>query len=297
MAAPSEKATYAHGHHASVVSSHARRTAQDSAAFLLPHLKPHFTILDVGCGPGTITADLAELVPQGKVTGVDRAEVVLEDARAHIKGRGISNCVFEAVDANGLPYADASFDVVFCHQVLQHVNDPVGILKEMLRVAKPGGIVAAREADYKSFAWYPEPAGLDRWLSWYRQTAKACGGEPDAGRYVHQVSNLHDPCNPRLQSLINVSKWAKAAGFNKEHLTLSWSSWFYTGEAATKFGESWEGRALHSNFAKEFLAHGFGTQADLDDTSATWKKWATEEDNFIHIPNGEILYKVPGSSS
>lgn len=297
MAAPREKATYAHGHHASVVNSHARRTAQDSAAFLLPHLQPHFTILDVGCGPGTITADLAELVPQGKVTGVDLVASVLETARAHVQGRGVTNCVFEAMDANGLPYADASFDVVFCHQVLQHVNDPVGILKEMRRVAKPGGIVAAREADYKSFAWYPEPAGLDRWLSWYRQTARACGGQPDAGRYVHQVS-LEKPFRSRLQGLSNIIiKWAKEAGFERERVALSWSSWFYTGEAATKFGESWEGRALHSSFAKEFLAHGIGSQAELDETSATWKKWATEEDNFIHIPNGEILYKVPESSS
>lgn len=94
-----------------------------------------------------------------------------------------------------------------------------------------------------------------------------------------------------------MSKWAKNAGFKKEHLALSWSSWFYTGEAATKFGESWQGRALHSNFATEFLSHGLGSQADLDETSATWKKWATEEDNFIVIPNGEILYKVPESSS
>lgn len=91
-------------------------------------------------------------------------------------------------------------------------------------------------------------------------------------------------------------QWAKEAGFQKERLSLSWSSWFYTGEAAMKFGESWEGRALHSDFAKEFLARGFGTKADLDDLSATWKRWSTEEDNFIVIPNGEILFKVPETS-
>lgn len=191
MAAAQEKATYTHGHHASVVNSHARRTAQDSAAFLLPHLKPHHTILDIGCGPGTITADLAELVPEGKVTGVDAVEAVLERARAHVAGRsGITNCTFEVADANALPYPDASFDVVFCHQVLQHVQDPVGILREMKRVAKPGGIVAAREADYKSFAWFPEPQGLDEWLDAYRKTARLCGGQPDAGRYVRQVISL-----------------------------------------------------------------------------------------------------------
>lgn len=192
MTAPREQATYTFGHHASVINSHARRTAQDSAAFLIPHLKPHYSILDVGCGPGSITADFAELVPQGKVTGVDFVESVLENARAHAEGRGITNIVYEAVDANALPYPDASFDVVFCHQVLQHVNDPVGILKEMKRVAKPGGIVAAREADYKSFAWYPEPEVMDRWLALYRKTARACGGEPDAGRYVHHVSGTED---------------------------------------------------------------------------------------------------------
>ncbi|KAG6363958.1 hypothetical protein INS49_009061 [Diaporthe citri] len=276
MAAAQEKATYTHGHHSSVVNSHARRTAQDSAAFLLPHLKPHHTILDIGCGPGTITADLAELVPEGKVTGVDAVEAVLERARAHVAGRsGITNCTFEVADANALPYADASFDVVFCHQVLQHVQDPVGILGEMKRVAKPGGIVAAREADYKSFAWFPEPKGLDEWLDAYRKTARLCGGEPDAGRHVRH--------------------WAKQAGYKTDeaHLQNGFSSWYYTGEAAKAFGGNWTDRALKSDFAKEFLRHGLGSQQDLERISATWTQWASEEDNFIVIPNGEILYNVP----
>lgn len=99
--------------------------------------------------------------------------------------------------------------------------------------------------------------------------------------------------------LTRESQWAKQAGFQSdiEHLLVSWSSWFYTGEAATAFGESWTGRALHSDFAKQFLTHGFGTQADLEEISAAWKDWATKEDIFIVIPNGEILYKVPGISS
>lgn len=277
MATAQEKATYTHGHHASVVNSHARRTAQDSAAFLLPHLRPHHTILDIGCGPGTITADLAELVPQGKVTGVDAVEAVLERARAHVAGRSnnITNCTFEVADANALPYPDASFDVVFCHQVLQHVQDPVGVLREMRRVGKPGGVVAAREADYKSFAWFPEPEGLDEWLGAYRKTARLCGGQPDAGRYVRQ--------------------WAKQAGYNTDevHMSSGFSSWYYTGEAARAFGESWADRALKSDFAGEFLKHGLGSQHDLDWISATWKQWAAEEGNLIVIPNGEILYKLP----
>ena len=149
MSTKTEQAVYSHGHHRSVVEDHARRTAQDSAAFLIPHIKPTDTILDLGCGPGTITADLAELVPQGRVVGGDPVESVLKQAAEYAQSRGVSNVTFEKIDGNQLSFPDDSFDVVTCHQVLQHVKDPVGILKEMRRVVKPGGIVAAREADYK----------------------------------------------------------------------------------------------------------------------------------------------------
>src|ERR1700742_2132037 len=92
-----EEAVYSHGHHKSVVQDHARRTAQDSARFLLPHIRPHHTILDVGCGPGTITADFAALVPQGKVVGGDAVESVLEQAREFASSRGLTNVSFEKI--------------------------------------------------------------------------------------------------------------------------------------------------------------------------------------------------------
>lgn len=163
MSTKTEQAVYSHGHHRSVVEDHARRTARDSAAFLIPHIKPTDTILDLGCGPGTITADLAELVPQGRVVGGDPVESVLKQAAEYAQTRGLSNVTFEKIDGNQLSFPDDSFDVVTCHQVLQHVNDPVGILKEMRRVVKPGGIVAAREADYKVrmlFCAHPHPTHL-----------------------------------------------------------------------------------------------------------------------------------------
>lgn len=78
---------------------------------------------------------------------------------------------------------------------------------------------------------------------------------------------------------------------------MSWSSWFYTGEAAQRFGESWEGRYTHSNLVRQTLDHSIGTQADVDEISATWKDWSTKEDRFIAIPNGEILYQVPETSA
>src|SRR5580692_1232777 len=77
---------------------------------------------------------------------------------------------------------DDTFDVVHAHQVLQHVADPVRALQEMRRVCRPGGVVAARDADYSGFIWFPRFPALDFWRDIYQQAARSNGGEPDAGR-------------------------------------------------------------------------------------------------------------------
>ncbi|KAK8113792.1 ubiE/COQ5 methyltransferase [Apiospora kogelbergensis] len=271
-----EQATYPHGHHRSVVSSHARRTVHDSAAFLAPHIKPTDHILDVGCGPGSITMGFADLAPEGRVVGVDAVASVLEQARALAGDR--KNVEFAIVDANALPYPDATFDVVYCHQVLQHVQDPVGILREMRRVAKPGaGVVAAREADYRAFAWHPTSAGLDRWGELYQAQALVSGGEPNAGRFLHT--------------------WARRAGFEAENLETTVTSWCYTGERAKQWGNMWADRAVQSGFAKVVKDKGLGSEADLQAISRAWADWATEDDLFFSVPSTEILYRVPTASA
>src|SRR5215475_9761684 len=95
---------YTHGHHESVLRSHKWRTAENSAAFLLPHLAVDAKVLDVGCGPGTITAGLADLVPRGHVTGIDAAQEVVDQARAATAGR--ENIDFAAGDVYALDYPD-----------------------------------------------------------------------------------------------------------------------------------------------------------------------------------------------
>ncbi|KAI1191348.1 ubiE/COQ5 methyltransferase [Nemania serpens] len=268
-----EQAVYTHGHHASVVNSHARRTAENSAAFLIPHIKPHYRILDVGCGPGSITIDLAQLVPQGSVVGIDAVEVVLSQARELARARGVEgNLTFQQHDANELPFADGEFDVVFCHQVLHHVHKPVAILKEMARVTRKGGIVAAREVDYGALAWYPELPGIDKWEEVHMKVFKANAAQPKAGRYV--------------------KAWAREAGFATEDITFTWGPWNYQGGEAVTWAQSWADRALHSSYATTSLAKGIATQADLNDISDTWRKWGETEGAFIIIPNGEILCRV-----
>ena len=170
---------YTHGHHESVLRSHRWRTAENSAAYLIPHLRPGLTLLDVGCGPGTITTDFAARLSPARVCGIDpSADVVSAAQRDH---PGIE---FATGDVYSMPFDDGSWDVVHAHQVLQHLPDPVAALKEMRRVVRPGGIVAARDSDYAAFTWHPADERLMRWLALYHDIARSNGGEPDAGRYL-----------------------------------------------------------------------------------------------------------------
>src|SRR5674476_765909 len=102
---------YTHGHHESVLRSHSWRTAANSAAHLLPHLREGQQLLDVGCGPGTITVDLAAHVAPGHVIGVDTSAEVLERARRHAAELG-APVSFQLGDVYALDFPDASFDVV-----------------------------------------------------------------------------------------------------------------------------------------------------------------------------------------
>ncbi|KAH7130928.1 putative ubiE/COQ5 methyltransferase [Dactylonectria macrodidyma] len=274
MADKKEAATYTHGHHASVLRSHSWRTALNSAAYILPHIKPHMKVLDIGCGPGTITVDLATYVPEGHVTGLDFAGEALTRARSLAEERGLTNIDFVGGDANSLEYANESFDIVLCHQVLQHVRDPVGILKEMKRVAKSGGIVAARESDYGAFVWYPEIEGLEDWRSLYFKVARNNGGEPNAGRHLHV--------------------WAKRAGFNDAKCSMT--SWCYNEKPdVTWWSDTWAERtsAKSSNLAKTAVDANFAQAEDLEKLAQAWKTWGKHDDAWIAVPSAEIICVKP----
>ncbi|MGW2984625.1 methyltransferase domain-containing protein [Streptomyces goshikiensis] len=267
-----ESAVYTHGHHESVLRSHRWRTARNSAAYLIGELRPGMAVLDVGCGPGTITADLAELVsPGGRVTAVDAAEGVLAQARAHAAERGVTDVEFAVADVHALDFPDDSFDVVHAHQVLQHVGDPVRALREMRRVCRPGGIVAARDADYAAMTWFPAEPGLEEWLDLYRRVARAGGGEPDAGR--------------RLRS------WAQAAGLTR--IDCSATSWCYaTPEETAWWSALWAERTTLSSYAAIATSGGHATPSGLEAVADAWRAWGARPDAWFSVLNGEVLCRA-----
>jgi ubiquinone/menaquinone biosynthesis C-methylase UbiE len=275
---PDTTRTYLHGHHDSVLRSHRWRTAENSAGYLLPRLAPGARVLDVGCGPGTITVGLAARVGEGRagegragegrVVGIDAAGEVLADARAEAARHGQRNVSFEAGDVYQLAFADDTFDVVHAHQVLQHLADPVAALAQMRRVCRPGGVVAARDGDYGGMFWFPADPQLGEWQDLYRRVARALNGEPDAGRRM-----LH---------------WARAAGF--EEIEVSASSWCYaTAADRSWWGGLWAERVTRSNFAEQAVRLGFATRDGLDRLAAAWRRWAATDDGWFLIPHGEIL--------
>ena len=125
----------------------ARRTAERSAAFLLPHLHPGVRLLDAGCGPGVITLGLAEAVATGEAIGIDTSPEAIASACATASSLGRRDVRFLTADVTALPFADASFDAVFCHAVLQHLRDPLSALREFRRVLSPGGVIGVADAD------------------------------------------------------------------------------------------------------------------------------------------------------
>lgn len=270
---PEETAVYTHGHHESVLRSHTWRTAANSAAYLLGSLRPHMRVLDIGCGPGTITADLAALVPDGRVTGLEHAPDVLEQARATATERGLTNIDFAVGDVHALDYPDDTFCVTHAHQVLQHVGDPVQALREMRRVTAPGGIVAVRDADYPVMCWYPESEGLDAWLSLYVRVARANGGEPAAGRRLHA--------------------WARQAGFAPEDITVGTSTWTYhSPQERTWWSELWADRTVASSYARMAVDGGHATEEQLADIARSWRAWGADPDGWFAVLHGEILCRV-----
>ena len=215
-------ARYTHGHSRAVLSSHASRTAENSAAYLLPHLCEGQALLDVVVAGQPSQSAWQSMSPPGRVVALDAAERP-DSARATLEAQGSPQVELTIGDALALPYPDDTFDVVHAPPGAAAPSLILSAaLAEMRRVTKPGGLVAVRDAIYSAMTWYPQPDGMEAWRRVYLATARANGGEPDAGS--------------RLLA------WCRAAGFTD--ISCSADTWCYaTPELRSWWGEMWAERS------------------------------------------------------
>ena len=165
-----------------------QRTAAVDAAFFLPHLRRGARVLDVGCGPGSITIGLAETVAPGEVIGVDAEPLQIERARALSEERGpTTNVRFEVANAYDLPYPDASFDAVFAHFLLGNLHEPLRAMREFRRVLREGGVAGVLDTD--SGVWILEPTTpmLQQFRTVLTRAIERSGSSPYYARHQRRV--------------------------------------------------------------------------------------------------------------
>jgi ubiquinone/menaquinone biosynthesis C-methylase UbiE len=191
---------YTPGHGQAVIEFMSRRTVATHAQFIESLLKPGRRVLDLGCGPGTITLDLARrLIPFGSVVGVDSSETQFLEARA---ATGALPVIFHAMDAYRLELEDGSFDGVFSHALFEHLSQPLNVLREVRRVLKPDGFVALRSPDWGGFVVHPWEEKIETAMKARMELQTRNGGDVYAGR--------------------KLGDWLRQSGFESVQLSASY---------------------------------------------------------------------------
>ena len=294
--------SYPAGHSSAVLSSHASRDAYNSASHLLPYLKTGMTILDIGCGPGTISISFAKIVgPTGFVVGVDPSEDVIKQASERARSAGVNNVAFLVGDATQSLESTLeavnrmTFDVVHANQVVQHVKDRFGFLREICRRAnRPGGILSLREGDIASAIIYPEdPLLSTSWKNLYAKVSSSGGADPAAARQLHAYLRQIG-VQPAEITYVGASAQAYGQSRDGRNATLSGSSGNGTDHAKAErqwWGQMWAQRTADHDggFAQKAIQGGFATQRELDDIAQAWKMWSEHEDAYWVMIQCEVI--------
>ena len=271
MNKPASNERYTPGYAGEVVTQFQQRTAGREAAFLLPYLRLGFKILDCGCGPGSITCGLAKAVAPGPVTGIDVEITQTREVLSGCNSAGVTNLEFVQGNVYDLPFPDESFDGVFAHALLQHLQDPVRALKEMRRVLKPGGIVGVRDDDRGSLIIAPYDARVIRLIDLLEKLVLHGGGDARIGRRHREV--------------------LRKAGFEKIHASASCEC-DGTPEATRRRG-CMAAHAAETYLTGVAVQQGWATAVELKEMATACRTWAEHPDAFDTITWCEAVDSKP----
>jgi SAM-dependent methyltransferase len=251
------------GYGGPVVGVMARRTAEREGAFFLAHLRPGMRVLDVGCGPGTITLGLARAVAPGEVVGVDIEPSQVDLARALADEHEMTNLRFAAGRGEALDFPDGSFDAVFTYAVVEHVPDPLAILREMRRVARPGGLAGVDASDWGGRVTEPHVPAVEEAVAAYVRLWEHNGGHARLGR--------------RLRGLL------RAAGFGRLQTTAG------TIQLSPGAGELMAGLIAAPRFVERVTTLGWADRETIDRWVAALRAWDRGPDAvWAHLRFGTV---------
>jgi ubiquinone/menaquinone biosynthesis C-methylase UbiE len=250
-----EREQYTMGYGTASTMIMAMRTAERHAGFFIPHLRPGFKVLDCGCGPGTITLGLAQIVAPGEVIGTEIEESQVELARQNAIKRKVSNVQFQTADLYRLPFEDNSFDAVFISAVLGNLRKPGWGVAEAHRVLKPGGVIGVKEFDHGGDLVYPPDPSIAKYGELYIRLRREFGHEPNSGRRIGDLL-FH-------------------AGFESIKFSAVYES--FTVPTLLTFAEMSaelikEGGG--DTWAEEFVSRGWSTKEELEQMIEAWHQFA-----------------------
>jgi ubiquinone/menaquinone biosynthesis C-methylase UbiE len=185
--------------------------------------------IDLGCGGGEVTLEMARLVgPEGTVTGVDMDEVKINLARAAAAERGISNVRFLEGNVNDWDQP-GSFDLVYSRFLLQHLSEPVDLLRRMWTAVRDRGVLIVEDADFDGWCCHPPNEGFDFFVRSYAEAIRRSGGDHATGRKLYAYFLEAGIRMPRVALVQSVS----VGGESKR---LAWSTLDATSQAIVSQG-------------------------------------------------------------
>lgn len=250
---------YSGGYSPLIIDQFKQRGLAQQGAFLRPYLEPGQTVLDCGCGPGSLSLDIAELVRPGRVYGLDRSDTQIGQALALQRQRGVENAEFRTGSAYELPYPDGRFDVVFAHAVLYHLRSPEKALAEFHRVLKPGGLVALRDACHAGDMMMPWSDGLAAVWAVIRRVFEHQGGNIDFGAEHKRV-------------LLN-------QGFRDIELSFSYDR--FASDAEKESIRAYWCRFLAEDHRDLILAQGWADAGELAGMATALNRWCADPAGFF----------------